>query len=439
MEEKRSSENSSSKSSVQGTSKDFKEIHKDYAPPYPPYYLPPPVYEEDEIDLYELWLVLCKRAKIVLGTTIFFGVVAFILAFFIMRPVYKTEVTLMPLGGKGGGELGSLAGLAGMLGVSLPISSQSGITVEAVLKSRILRERIVKRLNLLPVLFPNKWDNKTKSWKLEGDEKPPTVLDGAEKLKDLINVSTDRKTGVVTLSVEFKENPELAYKIAQVAIEEAQKILNEKSFTMARKYRIYIEKRLKDAYKILKTTEELYKDFIAGKIKEVPLVLDDKFFLEYGKLKGELIAKEGRLKVLKEEKNGKFLKEAEKLKQEIKKLKDRLYQLEQSSGYKNYVALPDYQLNLKKLEARFSIAMGLYQTLVKQYELAKAQEMKEQISFQVIDPPYVPEKPYKPKKKLIMAVALVSGLFLGIFLAFFVEWIENVKKRRRKEEQGEEK
>jgi len=61
--------------------------------------------------------------------------------------------------------------------------------------------------------------------------------------------------------------------------------------------------------------------------------------------------------------------------------------------------------------------------------------MKEQISFQVIDPHYVqdPEKPYKPKKKLIVAVALVSGLFLGIFAAFFREWLDNVKKRHREE------
>jgi len=39
------------------------------------------------------------------------------------------------------------------------------------------------------------------------------------------------------------------------------------------------------------------------------------------------------------------------------------------------------------------------------------------------------DRPVKPKKKLIVAVGLVSGLFAGVFLAFFLEWLEGVKRR----------
>ncbi len=41
----------------------------------------------------------------------------------------------------------------------------------------------------------------------------------------------------------------------------------------------------------------------------------------------------------------------------------------------------------------------------------------------------VPTKPSKPKKKLVLAVAGVSGIFLGIFLAFFSEWLAQARKR----------
>ena len=39
------------------------------------------------------------------------------------------------------------------------------------------------------------------------------------------------------------------------------------------------------------------------------------------------------------------------------------------------------------------------------------------------------QKPVKPKRKLIIVVSSISGLFFGIFLAFFLEWLENARKR----------
>jgi len=216
-------------------------------------------YEEDEIDLYELWLTLKRRKKIIFGITGLFTVIAIVLCF-ILPPTYKTETTLMPLGGKSTGGLSSL--LSSLpISVPIPTGSESGITVEAVLKSRILRERVIKDLNLLPKLFPDKWDPEKKQWILEGEEDtPPTILDGAEVLDKLISVSTDKKTGVITLSVEFKKDPKLAYDIANAILKEADTILNEKSFSLARKYRMYIEKQLKIAREKLQKMEEIYKE-----------------------------------------------------------------------------------------------------------------------------------------------------------------------------------
>lgn len=41
----------------------------------------------------------------------------------------------------------------------------------------------------------------------------------------------------------------------------------------------------------------------------------------------------------------------------------------------------------------------------------------------------IPSKPSKPKKLLILAVSFLSSLFLGIFFAFFAEWVSANKKR----------
>ncbi len=366
-------------------------------------------YEDDEIDLYELWLTLKKRRKIVFGITVLFVAVALVLCF-TMPKTYKTEATLMPLGGKKGSGLTSLIS---SLPIAVPLSGgQAGITLEAVLKSRILREKIVEDLDLLPVIFSSKWDEKTKSWRLEGNEKPPTILEGAEKLKDKISVSTDKKTGVITLSIEFPEDPKLAYKIAETALEEAENILNEKAFTLAKKYRVYVEKQLSLAKKRYEELEGIYRDFMRGKIKKVPFIIGER---ELNGLRSNIPEKV----------------KANRLEKEIDKLKAKLNAIKGN----NFVSLSDYQLNLQRLLTQMEVVKQLLSALAREYELAKAKEMRERISFQIIDPPYIPpeDKPYKPKKKLIIAVALVSGLFLGIFGAFFKEWLDNVRKRHEEE------
>jgi uncharacterized protein involved in exopolysaccharide biosynthesis len=371
-----------------------------------------PTYEDDEIDLYELWLILKKRAKTMLITTLllFSLAVAYI---FIKPPVYKTETTIFPLGGKKEGVSSFLANLP----IALPSSAPSTLTVETVLKSRLLRERIVKKLNLLPILYASLWDEKRKTWKKD-IEKVPTVLDGAEKLKKLISVSTDKKTGVITLSIEFPKDPKMAYKIAKVALEEAQKILNEKSWSLAKKQRIFLENQIRKALKKWKLLEEIYSEFLQGKIKDVPLIVDENFINQL------LVKNENSTAVGSDLKLGKWKRELEKV----------------SIGVPASGNISQYQFNYQKLQWQMNLLQNILTALFQQYEVAKANEIKEQVAFQIIDPPYVPEKdnPYKPKKVLILTVATVSGLFLGIFLAFFIEWLEETKKRYQNAEAGNE-
>ena len=55
-------------------------------------------------------------------------------------------------------------------------------------------------------------------------------------------------------------------------------------------------------------------------------------------------------------------------------------------------------------------------------------EEKQIVSFAWKTEP--PLKPFKPKTKLIVSLSLVMGCFLGIFIAFFLEWTRNARRVR---------
>jgi len=65
--------------------------------------------------------------------------------------------------------------------------------------------------------------------------------------------------------------------------------------------------------------------------------------------------------------------------------------------------------------------------------MAKIEEAKDDITFQIIDTAIPPEKRIKPKRKLNVMLAGVVSLFAGIFLVFFLEYLENMKKREEEE------
>jgi uncharacterized protein involved in exopolysaccharide biosynthesis len=52
-------------------------------------------------------------------------------------------------------------------------------------------------------------------------------------------------------------------------------------------------------------------------------------------------------------------------------------------------------------------------------------------SFQVLDPPFVPDldKKVKPKRALICILSVTVAFFVAIFLAFFLEYVHNVRTR----------
>ncbi len=96
--------------------------------------------------------------------------------------------------------LGSLVGLQGQ---------DAGTKAEAlaVLKSSSFLREFIRERQLLPILFPDRFDSEHGVWE---DDSEPSPNDGVRILrKKVLRISEDRSTGIVTLAVKWT-SPELA-------------------------------------------------------------------------------------------------------------------------------------------------------------------------------------------------------------------------------------
>lgn len=191
--------------------------------------------EVQEISLYDVVQIVRARRRVLFMTMAATTTLALLVALF-STPVYRAETVVVPvstdLDERGGGGLGSLGGLASLAGLGGAKSDSTEQNV-AILRSRALADRFVADGNLTPLLFPDKWDEKTRQWKqgrlsrilspvsallaqVTGVERPAHPADGAptpdqiyRAFDKIRSVSKDKETGLVTLGMELRD-PALA-------------------------------------------------------------------------------------------------------------------------------------------------------------------------------------------------------------------------------------
>jgi len=167
-----------------------------------------------EIDSVSLVDQLRARRWLVLSVVVIVTAVAAAAAL-LMKPVYRSTATLIAADNSGAGSaglssmLGDLGSLASLAGVNIG-SDQSKVEAEALLQSRQFTESFIDDNKLLPELFANRWDVQRKSWILNWRHpQPPTLYDGFQLFDDKIRaVTEDKKTGIVTLSIDWTDREE---------------------------------------------------------------------------------------------------------------------------------------------------------------------------------------------------------------------------------------
>ena len=169
-------------------------------------YLPPQVAEE-EINLLDLWRVLVREKWLIFLFTILCTTGAVVMALY-TAPIYRAEVLLEPItetGKQGGGLLSQYGGLAAMAGIDIGGSSGTKDTALAKLQSRVFVREFLNDEKLLPILFHEKWNPQTKSWQVKDPKNIPTMWNGVNAFNKILNISENKKTGLITLAIEWHD------------------------------------------------------------------------------------------------------------------------------------------------------------------------------------------------------------------------------------------
>lgn len=164
-----------------------------------------PAAGQPEIDLATLFRVLRRRALPILAGGLAAAAAAAVFSLMV-TPVYRSEAVIAPRQAGGGGSSSLISQLGGLGGM---VSSQFGMSgsgyslerLEVVLKSRNLAQSVLDSADLLPRLFPEKWNGGAKAWKQ--DKPRPSDRDGVDLLRaKLLSVTTDSKRQILTIRMD---------------------------------------------------------------------------------------------------------------------------------------------------------------------------------------------------------------------------------------------
>jgi uncharacterized protein involved in exopolysaccharide biosynthesis len=131
-------------------------------------------------------------------------------AAFVLTPIYRASIVLIPaksdkdtdLGGSG---LGGIGGVASLVGINLGGGDSLTEEALAVLKSREFTQKFIDDHNLMPVLYAKIWDPRAQRWTVDEKHQPTPARAFRYFDKSIRLVTTEKKTGLITVSVDWKD------------------------------------------------------------------------------------------------------------------------------------------------------------------------------------------------------------------------------------------
>jgi uncharacterized protein involved in exopolysaccharide biosynthesis len=201
---------------------------------------------EKTISLMEIWQFLAPiKWPLFVG-----GIFGAILGFggsWLIHPVYRATTTMLPTkspeASNGlGGIASQVGGLAALAGINLQPNDNS-VGSQEYLRSDTLKRKFIETHDLMAVLLPNRWDPVRRQGIPGILGKAPTESDGVRRLKSVLKISEDKRTGLVTLIVDWRD-PSLASQWANDFVKIANDSLRTRAMSDAQATIDYLNEKI---------------------------------------------------------------------------------------------------------------------------------------------------------------------------------------------------
>jgi uncharacterized protein involved in exopolysaccharide biosynthesis len=366
----------------------------------------------EEINIFDYYRVLKRHKKMIaciLGVVSVLAVITSLL----WPKTYTAEAVIMPVSTSGGGisPLASqFSGLASMMGVSLSGADNGAQKIVTILNSRTLIENVINSENLMPVLFEDMWDAKQGKWKSDNPEELPNMEAAVRAVRGCVIITLDELSFKITLS-SASPDPKLAARVANAYLRELQSFINSNSLTAAKRNRIFIEQQLSDNKReLLESGKELAGLYRGGRISSSEANVD----VDVG------IDEDWR--------DAHPEPDASASSVELQALLNQKSDLDKKIGKARLVEDVPQQVFLTYLMMKRDLLLKVNALLTTQYEMAKIDETKEDLAFEVIDYAVPPVLRSSPKRTQMCILSFVTALFASVLIAFFREYLDRMRR-----------
>jgi capsule polysaccharide export protein KpsE/RkpR len=364
-----------------------------------------------------VYLRLLWEHRRLLARAAFWGLLASSLLAFLVPVRFESTARLMPPDSIQTGGLamaaaalsGSAGGLGGIASDMLGLKSTSDIFV-GILSSRTVQDKLIQQFDLN---------------KLYGDRR---MEDARKDLAERTGISVDRKSQIITLTI-IDHDPRRAAAMGEAYVAELNRLVAELSTSSARRERIFLEERLRTVNQDLEVAEKEFSQF-SSKNTAIDIKEQGKAMVEAAAtLQGQFIAAEAELEGLKQIYTDQNVRvrsvraRIAELRRQLEKLGGKGEKGDPSGQQADYLypsirKLPLLGVTYADLYRRTRVQEAVFETLTKEYEMAKVQEAKEIPTVKILDTPNIPGKKSFPPRLLIMLLGTAFATALATIWVF---------------------